>query len=191
MKIRHRWKVKVDCPIRFITWLAILCIWFKLTKRLNEKDQILWNSTTVLSGQGIIANKFTVMRNETTCFRLIWIQNTFSGSVHKYPELLFKRASQPAERVYSTESLEDTVFPVLLRTVWKAEVSVSDDVTLSSDLGRDKNVSLPTFVSFNLCFKDLQHVLSVKCLSLLLCGDLNPSRPTLDDSTEFRSHWVR
>ena len=57
------------------------------------------------------------MRNETTCFRLIWIQNTFSGSVHKYPELLFKRASQPAERVYSTESLEDTVFPVLLRTV--------------------------------------------------------------------------
>ena len=48
--------------------------------------------------------------------------------------------------------LEDTVFPVLLRTVWKAEVSVSDDVTVSSDLGRDKNVSLPTFVSFNLCF---------------------------------------
>ena len=29
---------------------------------------------------------------------------------------LHKR-SQPAERVYSTESLEDTAFPVLLRTV--------------------------------------------------------------------------
>ena len=66
--------------------------------------------------------------------------------------IAFQKRSQPAERVYSTESLEDTVFPVLLRTVWKAEVSVSDDVTVSSDLGRDKNVSLPTFVSFNLCF---------------------------------------
>ena len=47
---------------------------------------------------------------------------TLFQGVYKYPELLFKSASQPAERVYSTESLEDTVFPVLLWTVWKAEV---------------------------------------------------------------------
>ena len=31
--------------------------------------------------------------------------------------IALQKRSQPAERVYSTESLEDTVFPVLLRTV--------------------------------------------------------------------------
>ena len=98
----------------------------------------------------------------------------------------FQKCSQP-ERVYSTESLQDTVFPVLLRTVWKAEVSVSDDVTVS-DLGRDKNVSLPTLYLLICVFKtcSMSFVLNVWACYYAL----NPNRPTLDDSAEFRSHWV-
>ena len=47
VKIRHRWKVKMDFPWRFVILLTghFLCIWFKLTKRLNEKRTDLTTQT--------------------------------------------------------------------------------------------------------------------------------------------------
>ena len=191
MKIRHgeklRWTALCDLSS---TWLAILCIWF-------AHEAIKWQRSDSLkqcNGIKWSRNNYKQVRSHGKMKR-----HAFDKFVFK---TLYQGASTSIRNCFSKARLNQrkectrlrvsrTLFSPFSCGLWKAEVSVSDDVTVSSDLGRDKNVSLPTFVSFNLCSKDLQHVLSVKCLSLLLCGDLNPSRPTLDDPTEFRSHWVR
>ena len=62
--------------------------------------------------------------------------------------IAFQKRSQPVERVHSTESLEDT----FSRSLADCERRKFDDLTVSN-LGTDKNVSLPTLYLLVRVFK--------------------------------------
>ena len=150
MKIRHLGKVKVDCPLRFITHLIGHPMYL-----IKTHEAIKWKRSDSLKQHNIHG------KLKQHAFDIFGVKTLYQGASTSIRNCFSKTLSTSGKSVLEWESRGHC----FSRSLADCERRKFDDLTVS-DLGTNKNVSLPTLYLLVRVFKTCSMSLVLKRFEL-------------------------